>query len=132
MAKQASTNGGSTTTVTALMPLAAPLNGALMAAFAHSGEVFAQACAQWQSEVAAFVAARLKADQELQASLTDCDSPTTLAAVQRDWAKAAAEAYLEESTKLMDIGMAAARDGMASWLDAARQSAPAAATTTQT
>ncbi|RJF80596.1 hypothetical protein D3874_26120 [Oleomonas cavernae] len=95
-----------------------------MTAFAHSGEVFAQACAQWQSEFSSFIAARLKADQELQASLADCDNPTTMISVQRDWAKAAAEAYLEESTKLMDIGMAAARDGMASWLDAARQSTP--------
>ena len=120
MAKQTSTNG-SDMKAPAFMSMAAPLNGALMTAFTHSGEVFAQACATWQREVTDFVAARLKADQELQASIAGCDNPKTLASVQQNWAKATAQAYLEESTKLMGIGMAAARDGMTSWQEAARQ-----------
>lgn len=124
MAKQA-TAQNATLKVPAFMPLHTPLNGSLASALAHTGEVVSDACAKWQHEVMDFVGARLKADQDLQAALTGCETTTDLARVQRDWATAAAEAYMEQSSRLMSIGMAAARESISTWLDTAHQGEPA-------
>lgn len=96
--------------------VAAPAFGAAGEALGHYGE-------EWQRELMAFAAERLRADMDLPAALAACRSPFGLAEVQGRWFAAAAEAWIGESARLAELAVFAARTAGACWLGALGPSA---------
>ena len=89
----------------------------MMAVNATAIDVFTRACragfcgwASMNSEVADFMAKRLKHDADLSASLARCETWEDAVALQRDWAREAAEEYMDEANRLMELSSRLASD----------------------
>ena len=89
----------------------------MMAVNATAIDVFTRACragfygwASMNSEVADFMAKRFKHDADLSASLARCESWEDAVALQRDWAREAAEEYMDEANRLMELSSRLASD----------------------
>lgn len=89
----------------------------MMAVNATAMDVFTRACrasfsgwASMNSEMADFMAKRFKHDADLSASLARCDNWEDAVALQRDWARSAAEEYVEEANRLMELSSKLASD----------------------
>ncbi|MGK9169870.1 phasin family protein [Inquilinus limosus] len=112
----------------AVFPALVRLGGAGTNDIARIGETCAQASLEWQEELVGFVSTRLQANVELQKSIAGCRHVADLVKIQQDWSTAAVRAYLEEAGKLTEIAGRAARNGLASWHEAARSSLTEAGT----
>lgn len=88
---------------------AAPAIGAAGEALGHFGE-------EWQREWVEFASERLRADMDLPAALATCRSPFGVAEVQGRWLAEAAEAWIDESARLTELAIVAARTAGACWL----------------
>ena len=87
------------------------------AANAGALDLFSHACragfngwASMNSEIADFMAKRLKHDADLSASLARCENWEDAVALQQDWARETAEEYMEEASRLMDLSSKLAND----------------------
>ena len=86
------------------------MNGAAMDVFARACRVSFSGWAEVNSEVASFMAKRFRHDAELNASLARCDSWEDAVALQNDWMREAAEEYIEEASRLMEMTSKMASD----------------------
>lgn len=75
----------------------------------------AQACMEWQQELARFAAARLQEDLRVPASLASCRDVGDLVSVQQKWLDTATQDYMTEGERLMRIADRSLRDGVACW-----------------
>lgn len=88
-------------------------SGWLNDSFAAAGQA-GHVMAAWNGEVTRFVGARLKSGRELQQSLTRCRSWVEALRLQHAWAQRAAQDYIDEGVRLLQIVPAARisrRDG---------------------
>ena len=86
------------------------MNGAALDAFARACRASFCGWAEVNSEVANFMAKRFRHDAELNAALARCESWEDAVTLQNDWAREAAEEYIEEASRLMEMTSKMASD----------------------
>lgn len=84
-------------------PLAMMPNGAAFDGIVQSGQACMQACSDWRNEVMRFADQRLRADEKFGAAIGDCRTLAEIVDVQRNWAVAVTQDYLEEGQRLAQI-----------------------------
>jgi uncharacterized protein YukE len=99
---------------------AADMATALLTNFAASS----QRCMDWNAEVARFMTTRMTRDAETVQAAIGCGNGLKLAEIQQAWMRQAAEDYLHETQRLMQMSS----DIMASLFAATRQAAPLTST----
>lgn len=87
--------------------------GPMMAAVGQAVQNCADACAEWQQEIARFSGARFDEDRRAQAALTSCRNFGDIMKIQQDWGAKAARDYFDETTRLVQVATKFAQAGMA-------------------
>ncbi len=78
-------------------------SGSMLDDFMQNGQSCMQAFTDWRDEVLRFYDQRLRAEEKLGAAISECKSLADLLDLQRDWAMAATQDYIEESQRLAQI-----------------------------
>jgi hypothetical protein len=84
--------------------------GSMTNAFARATQAYLEALTSLNSEVAGFMSERWRCDMDLGQSLARCGNWSEAAALQQDWVRRAAQDYLSEATKLMQLASNSALD----------------------
>jgi hypothetical protein len=84
------------------------LTGSMANTFARASQAYLQGITSLNSEVADFVAERWRCDLNLSQSIAHCENWAQVASLQQDWIRRAAQDYLGEVTKLMQLASTSA------------------------
>lgn len=85
-------------------------NGAAMEVFTQACQAYATGLATLNGELMSFVNTRLKHDADLGQALAKCSNWADAANLQQIWMQKASEAYIEESSKLMEAASKVAKE----------------------
>ena len=81
----------------------AGLNSATMSVVGDCVQACAEACVEWQEEVARFSQERLTENQRTWAALLSSHDLASIAKIQQDWGVQAATDYTREATRLAQL-----------------------------
>jgi len=98
-----------------LFGVPAMFNQSAVNAVTEAGEAFGHTCSEWREEMQKFAVARMRADMEVPTLLAECETPLDLVKAQRIWFATATQDYLDESTRMAQIGATAIQRGLNSW-----------------
>lgn len=87
----------------AALGMPALMNGAFGEAMAQYGETCAESLTALQKEIAGFTEDRLASNRALAEQLSRCRDWNDLVRLQQDWARDTSEAYLKESTRVVQL-----------------------------
>ena len=81
----------------------AGVNNFSMDAFGEASRAYVNGMAAVNGEVFRFLSQRLRRDVETGQTMARCDDWSKAASLQQDWARAAMEDYMAESSRLMEL-----------------------------
>ena len=85
------------------MKVMSQFNDAITGGVAEAGRAYFAGMAKLNAEVVSFVGARLLQDAEFGRKAARCADWTELTSLQQEWAQHAAEAYMSEAGKMVEL-----------------------------